>query len=149
MTSRSMSQAFCMRSLRTSTPWCSSSCSKVGYLANEMLSFSVTKHSTNLRPIRVRVSRSIVDKLRPIAEAGQHSGPAPRPHAIRSKSCHGRLMDVASSVVQHVAHLLIRQTSYPNLRKILRRLETFVLLTYGTVERRHMVLVSLKFTTKP
>ena len=91
--------------------------------------------------------------------------------SICSKSCHGHFMDVANSVVQHFAHLLIRWTSYPNLRKILQRLDTsFVLLTYGTVERRdgtverqdgtverrdgtverrHVALVSLKFTTKP
>ena len=52
----------------TSTPWYSSSCSKAGYLVKGMLSFAITKHSSNFRPICARVSRSIVDKLCRIAE---------------------------------------------------------------------------------
>ena len=58
-----------------STPWCSSSCSKVGYLAKGMLSFVIMKHSSNIRPICARVSRSIVDKLWSIAEGSTADPP--------------------------------------------------------------------------
>ena len=61
----------------------------------------------------------------------QHSGPAPCPHAYRSKSCHGHLMDIATSVIQHVAYLLIRRTSYPNLQKCLAQVHNEAMTMFG------------------
>ena len=132
------------------TSRCSSSCSKAGYLAKGMLSFAITKHSSNFHPIRVRDSRSIVNKLhvQQIVEASTADVPLALTLSAQSRTM--AALWTSTSVVQQVAHLLIRRTSYSNLRKILQRLETsFVLLTYGTVERCHVALVSLKFATKP
>ncbi len=100
-----------------------------------------TKHSSNFRPIRARVSPSNVN----ITYCGR---PATSLQAILSQSRHCRLVDLTSSMVKHIAHFLVRWTTEPDPRNIIEWLETaFVFPAYGAVDGRHMVLVSLKLAT--